>query len=317
MKRQTRTGPEPKSGEEVAMRTQAFALVLCLCGSLAAAQARAELYQWTDEHGQVHVTDDASQVPRGQSVTVEPQRTHKRAPTGTRPSEAEAPQPPAAIKALALETAPRAQAPRTHLLHFERAGQEISLEVTVADRVVCNFKADTGASLNTLPRWAAEEMGLEIDGDTPTISLVGVSGEPMRVPVVTVPSVRVGTVYVENVEMAVLDTMRSGLLGMPFFNRFQVQIDPMKGELRLTEVDLAQQEGVYGGMGEDAWRQRFRQLHYRLAEIRKARESVPPEGETAAQSFLERLDREETRVQSQLDELDERAHAAGVPAAWR
>lgn len=292
------------------MRTQAFALVLCLCGSLAATEARAQLYQWTDEHGQVHVTDDASQVPRGQSVTVEPQRTHKR----------EAPQPPAAIpvKTLALETAPpRVQAPRTHLLHFERAGQEISLEVTVGDRVVVDFKADTGASLNTLPRWAAEEMGLEIDADTPTISLVGVSGQPMRVPVVTVPSVRVGTVYVENVEMAVLDTMRSGLLGMPFFNRFQVQIDPMKGELRLTEVDLAQQEGVYGGMGEDAWRQRFRQLHYRLAEIRKARESVPPEGETAAQSFLERLDREETRVQRQLDELDERAHQAGVPAAWR
>ena len=298
------------------MRIAAFALAVCLCGGLAAASARAELYQWTDEHGQVHVTDDASQVPRGQSVTVEPTKHHSR--TSAKPEAATA-QPPAAVpsKALALDTVPRAQEQRTHLLHFERAGQEISLEVTIGDRVACNFKADTGASLNTLPRWAADELGVEIDEDTPTISLVGVSGKPMRVPVVTVPSVRVGTVYVENVEMAVLDTMQSGLLGMPFFNRFQVQIDPMKGELRLTEVDLALQEGVYGGMGEDAWRQRFRQLHYRLAEIRKARESVPPEGETAAQSFLERLDREETRVQHQLDELDERAHAAGVPAAWR
>ena len=298
------------------MRTQAFALVLCLCGFVAAG-ARAELYQWTDEHGQVHVTDDASQVPKGQSVTVEPQRTRR---SGAQNEAKRETAPEVHSKALALETAPPETLPkpgRTHVLHFERAGQEIGLEVTIGDRVVCNFKADTGASLNTLPRWAADELGIEIDADTPTISLVGVSGKPMRVPVVTVPSVRVGTVYVENVEMAVLDTMNSGLLGMPFFNRFQAQIDPMKGELRLTEVDLSAVEGVYGGMGEDSWRQRFRQLHYRLAEIRKAREAVPPESETAAQSFLERLDSEEARVQSQLDELDERAHAAGVPAAWR
>lgn len=308
------------------MRIQAFALAVCLCGGLAAG-ARAELYQWTDEHGQVHVTDDASQVPHGKSITVEPTRTRTRAYTkdelGKRQAppaiESGMPQRPSVTSsaALALDTLPTQTRARTHVLHFERAGQEISLEVTLGDRVDCNFKADTGASLNTLPRWVADELGIEIDADTPTISLVGVSGQPMRVPVVTVPSVRVGTVYVENVEMAVLDTMRSGLLGMPFFNRFQVQIDPMEGELRLTEIDLASQDGVYGGMGEDAWRQRFRQLHHRLADVRKAREAVPPENETAAQSYLERLDREEERVQRQLDELDERAHAAGVPAAWR
>ncbi len=310
------------------MRSQAFALVLCLCGGFVAGAARAELYTWTDERGQVHVTDDASQVPGGQSITVEPTRTRTRAYSKEEVGQRK---PAAAIesgmperapvthpRALTLETVrPAKPKARTHLLHFQRAGQEINLEVTLADRVECNFKADTGASLNTLPRWVADELGIEIDEDTPTISLVGVSGQPMRVPVVTVPSVRVGTVYVENVEMAVLDTMRSGLLGMPFFNGFQVQIDPMEGELRLTEVDLASQDGVYGGMGEDAWKLRFRQLHHRLAEIRKARESVPSESETAAQSFLERLDSEEARVQRQLDELDERAHAAGVPAAWR
>jgi hypothetical protein len=295
------------------MRTHAFALVACLCGCLAAAGARAELYQWTDERGQVHVTDDPSQVPRGQSVTVEPQRTRKRSSRETPP-----PAPAVHSKALAVETvAPESTTGRTHVLRFARAGQEISLDVALADRVACNFKADTGASLNTLPRWAADELGLDIDADTPTISLVGVSGQPMRVPIVTVPSVRVGTVYVENVEMAVLDTMSSGLLGMPFFNRFQANIDPLKGELRLTEIDLTGVEGIYGGMGEDAWRQRFRQLRYQLAEVRRARDAVPPESETAAQAYLERLDREEARVQAQLDELDERAHVAGVPPAWR
>src|SRR5512147_1675379 len=113
------------------MRTQAFALVACLCGCLAAAGARAELYQWTDEHGQVHVTDDASQVPRGTSITVEPTRTRASAAT----SSAATRQPPAAShsNALSLETVSpqKAQAAATHVLHFQRAGQEISLDVTI------------------------------------------------------------------------------------------------------------------------------------------------------------------------------------------
>src|SRR4029077_18548573 len=203
-----------------------------------------------------------------------------------------------------------------HVLRYQRAGQEISLDVALDDRVHCDFKVDTGASLNTIPSWAVKEMGLEIDSDTPTISLVGISGKPARVPLVVIPSVRIGSVYVENVEMAVLDTMNSGLLGMPFFNHFQVNIDPAQGELRLTEIDLDKVDGIYGGMGEDAWRQRFGQLHHRLALIRKARDSVPDESATVAELYLQRLDEEEAKVQGQLDALEDRAQAAGVPPSW-
>ena len=70
-------------------------------------------------------------------------------------------------------------------------------------------------------------------------------------------------------------------------------------------------------MGEDEWKQRFRQLQERLAIIRKARESVPEESETMAQNFMAKLDREETAAQAELDALEDRAQAAGVPANWR
>lgn len=308
------------------MRTFAFAAVVCLASCLLAADLRAELYQWTDEHGQVHVTDDGAKVPIGKPVTLEPARTRRGALTKDdlgKPRAAASlttgmPARPATTSTLPTGKAqPRSKPGRVHLLHFARAGNEISLDASLDDRVVCNFKADTGASLNTLPRWAADELGLEIDEDTPTISVVGVSGQAMRVPVVTIASIRIGTLYVENIELAVLDTMSSGLLGMPFFNRFQVAIDPAEGELRLTEIDLDSVEGVYGGVGQDAWRQRFRQLHQQLAAIQKARDSVPPELETASQSYFERLDREEEKAQTQLDELEDRAQAAGVPASWR
>jgi clan AA aspartic protease (TIGR02281 family) len=308
------------------MRTFAIAAVACVAGCLLAAGPRAELYQWTDEHGQVHVTDDGAKVPAGKPVTLEPTRARSGAMTKDDVGKPQAaaslttgmPTRAATTRTLPVGKAqPRNSPGRVHVLHFARAGNEISLDASLEDRVPCNFKADTGASLNTLPHWAAEELGVEIDEDTPTISVVGVSGQSMRVPVVTIASIRIGTLYVENIEFAVLDTMSSGLLGMPFFNRFQVAIDPAEGELRLTEIDLDSVDGVYGGVGQDTWRQRFRQLHQQLAAIQKARDSVPPELETASQGYFERLDREEQKVQGQLDELEDRAQAAGVPASWR
>ncbi len=292
------------------MRGFTIASLACLATCLLAADARAELYQWTDEHGQVHVTDDGAKVPTGQSITLDPQR--QRSPAAATPARVEP------TSALAVQRVhPAAQTERVHVLLFQRASHEISLDASLDDRVSCNFKADTGASLNTLPRWAADELGIEIDSDTPVISVVGVSGQPMRVPVVTIPSLRVGTLYVENIEMAVLDTMHSGLLGMPFFNHFRVAIDPGKGEMRLTEVDPEAVEGVYAGVGEEVWRQRYRELNQKFAAVQKARDAVPPEAETAAQQYLERLDREEAKLQQLLDELDDRAQAAGVPASLR
>jgi predicted aspartyl protease len=305
------------------MRTKLVTAAVCVSLCAFAAHARADLYRWVDAQGQVHVSDDRSQVPSGATVTVQPTRVRTPTSPSAAPAAVETPDTPrraSARSVLSVEKEDSDETPtagRTHVLLFQRAGHEIALDVALDDRVRCDFKVDTGASLNTVPAWVVKELGIEIDKDTPRISLVGISGKPALVPLIVMPSVRVGTVYVENVEMAVLDTMTSGLLGMPFFNHFQVQIDPGKGELRLTEIDLDKVEGVYGGMGEDAWKQRFRQLDERLAMIRKARESVPDESQTMAQHYFEQLDRAEEKTQRELDELEDRAQAAGVPANWR
>jgi hypothetical protein len=258
-------------------------------------------------------------VPPGVTVTVQPtRRPASPDPASLDPSAiGKTPAPPRTVLSVAPPPGRSPELARVHVLHFQQAGQDISLNVLLGERATCDFKVDTGASVNTVPRRVVEELGIEIKRDTPRISLVGISGKPALVPLVVIPSVRVGTVYVENVEMAVLDTMSSGLLGLPFFNRFKVQIDPANGELRLTEVDLEKVDGIYGGMGEAAWRGRFQELQARLAAIRKAREQVPEESETMAQNYLDKLDREEARAQAELDELEDRAQEAGVPANWR
>jgi predicted aspartyl protease len=302
------------------MRAKLVAVATCLSICAWTARARADLYRWVDAQGQVHVTDDKSQVPSGSTVTVQPTRVRSAPAASAAEVAAKARQaaaPPASARSVLAVEHDTPRQPRTHVLLFQRAGHEIALDVTLAEGAHCDFKVDTGASLNTVPAWVVKELGIEIDKDTPRISLVGISGKPALVPLITMPSVRVGDVYVENVEMAVLDTMTSGLLGMPFFNHFQVQIDPAKGELTLTEINLDEVEGVYGGMGEGEWKQRFRQLHERLANIRKARESVPEEAETIAQNYFDRLDQAEAKTQAELDDLEDRAQAAGVPSNWR
>jgi len=310
------------------MREKLVTAATCVALCAISAGARADLYRWVDSQGQVHVTDDRAQVPAGATVTVQPTRVKPRPAAAPAPAAPASPAPAApmqrgnrdASRVLAVQPHPDPDQPgvgRTHILRFQRASHEISLVVNLNERAQCEFKVDTGASLNTVPAWVVRELGIEITEDTPRISLVGISGKPALVPLIVMPTVRIGDVQVDNVEMAVLDTMTEGLLGMPFFNHFQVQIDPAQGELRLTEIDLSKVDGVYGGWGEDAWKQRFRQLHQRLAVIRKAREAVPEESETIAQNYYEKLDRMESAAQRELDELEDRAQAAGVPPSWR
>src|SRR5262245_11761436 len=160
------------------MAPKLLTAAVCAAFCALAAGARADLYRWVDAQGRVHVTDDASQIPRGANVTVDP--TRKTAPVpaaaGDDPGPAAPPRKSRAAyptddhqSVLALEPVQPKPETITHILRFQRAGQEISLDATLSDRVHCDFKVDTGASINTIPAWAVKELGLDIDADTPTI----------------------------------------------------------------------------------------------------------------------------------------------------
>ena len=153
---------------------------------------------------------------------------------------------------------------------------------------------------------------IEFDEDTPRIFVTGISGKPMMVPVITVGVVRVGSAEVEDVEMAVLDTQSTGLLGMTFFNHFKVSTDPARGLLTLEEIDLNAVAGVYGGLGERAWRNKFAYLNAMLAKVESHRgnpQSYP--------ELEEQLDGMQDYWEGQLDSLELKASRAGVPRAWR
>jgi hypothetical protein len=285
-----------------ALRAGPASLCLALLFPVAAS---AQLYRWTDAAGELHVTDDLSRVPpEHRPLAEQPRATdsnwNQLAPLPDSPEPAEAP--------------PRsAESRNRHIIPVERAGLEIAVFATLNGRTRARFKVDTGASMNTIPRGVVEELGISIDASTPVTAVAGISGKPMLVPVVILDRVSLRGASVQNVEMAVLDTLDQGLLGMPYFNHFKVAVDPSRGTLTLEEVDLNTVEGVYGGYGESYWRSRFAMVRQALDQIEVYREQTP----STHTGILESLDELERHWRSEYEELESRASRAGVPRAWR
>ena len=286
----------------------AWLALLCLLP----APAAADLYRWLDAAGRVHVTDDLAQVPPAQRAEAERGARRASSPASPRWNSIE-------IKPLVYARPPRATAAkkqrkgRVHVIAVERAGTRLSVEATLNGSVRSWFKVDTGAEVNMMPREVADALGIPVDETTPTMAVVGISGRPMRLPVIRLDEVRIGEARVRDVEMVLSDRGGPGLLGMTFFNHFRVHTDPMAGRLTLEEVSQAGVDGVHGGFGESYWRREFRSHHGQLDQVRRTRKAIPSTHVT----LHGRLDVQEEALQRGLDDLHERASRGGVPQAWR
>ena len=277
---------------------------------LLAAPARADVYQWVDAQGRLNMTDNLSQVPPAYRAAA--QRSQQK----SKP-ESDAPrwnlvetQPQVPASPVTIQTIGES---RKHVIPVERAGTRLTVAARLNGTQYAWFKVDTGAEVNMVPRSVVDQMGIPIDASTPTMSVVGISGQPMELPIITFDEVRLGEARVKNVEMVVNDRRSYGLLGMTFFNHFKVHTDPTGGRLVLEEVDLEGAEGVHGGFGESYWRREFRNLHTQLARIEEERKSLPSTHVT----WHEQLDTKEGAVRKRLNDLHERAARHGVPQSWR
>lgn len=309
------------------MRNPIGALVL-IAGLLLALPASAEVFTWVDGQGRMHMADDLSKVPaayrvqaqKGMRDSVDKPRSWTEIEGGgvhVTPAESSPASTPKSSKGLkALKGSKKTAPPKIFKLKVDRAGSEMSLVAELDGGVRAPFIVDTGAMLNTMPAWVAEELGATVDEDTPQTLVTGISGTPMMVPVITVRSVNLGGAEVEDVDFAILSTQNRGLLGMPFFNHFKVSTDPLSGVLTLEEIDLENAEGVYGGHNEGTWKRKFRMVRYMLGEVERYRAAVP-EGILGSDAAFEELDTMEAYWERQMDDLELKASRAGVPRAWR
>ena len=204
------------------------AVVLLL--TLIASPASADIYKWVDAQGRLHFTDDPGSVP-----ALEKQALSSVA-AGTRDKR---------FNVVARQTSPvttRTSSLR-HVISLEKAGLQMQVRALLNDSVEAPFVVDTGAMMNSIPRSVVEQLGIRIDARTPRVEVRGISAETLIAPVVTLRNLRLGDAVLEQVEMVVLDSLETGLLGMSFFKHFRVQTDPVRRTLTLEEISPERELG--------------------------------------------------------------------------
>ncbi|MBM4385129.1 MAG: TIGR02281 family clan AA aspartic protease [Deltaproteobacteria bacterium] len=280
------------------MRFRAHIATAALAASFATL-ASAEIYRWVDGEGRVHFTQNLSQVPahaRAEAERTARSESPRRTPAAT---VASAPGEFAASRTRGFRSGAQ--------IKFEKQGNAMLVYVRINDAVTAPFLVDTGASDVVVPAHVADAAGIHVTSDTPREVYTTANGT-IESPVVTLSSVEVGDVRVENVRGSLSDLMNVGLLGGSFFNNFTFQINP--GESVIT---LFPNEHVRAGGNAEEWRERFGGLRRDLAALDRHLSN----GVLLDQVRAADLARRRAEIAAELEALEDEANRAGVPAAWR
>ncbi len=265
--------------------------------------ASAQMYKWVDEKGTVHFTDDVSSIPEKYRENIEERKTPKGIPD-QEVTEKRTPAP-----------AQKPSEPQGFEVNLVRRNELWLSEVILNDRLKRYLIVDTGASFTLISRQVADELGVIIGENSPSIPASTVSGLILT-PLVTLSSIRVGKAEIKDVDVAVY-TMPSGsdgLLGNSFLNKFRVMIDSVNGKMILHPLQGTPSPDRPGGFGKDYWVGQFRYYNRNLAALKQEKAKYERSG---GGSELKRVNSAIQYFENRLSELERRASFAGVPRNWR
>jgi clan AA aspartic protease (TIGR02281 family) len=121
------------------------------------------------------------------------------------------------------------------VIRFTPGTQHIQVTATLNRALRQRFVIDTGASLTTIPRSIAEDLGLMDSGDY-TMRAVYTAGGVREAPEVRLPVIAIDGYEIRDVRALVLDIPEQpdlGLLGFDFLQRFRMDLNAENGLLLL------------------------------------------------------------------------------------
>jgi clan AA aspartic protease (TIGR02281 family) len=275
-------------------------------GLLLSGAAGAEFYRWVDAQGQLHFTEDLNQVPARHRAEAE--ASTRRAPRGNPVQRIQIPQAPAQR----VPVAGSSRAGEVFTVPVERAGLSMRVLATLNGEVQAPFIIDTGASDVVIPAWVADRLGIQITESNRT-QLYQTANGVVEAPVVRLGSIDLGGAVAHDISASVSDSMRVGLLGLSYFNRFTYHVDPGRGVVTLRPNGLTEEGVIRGGRSESEWRSEFHQLRGRRALVEARKGRLTP----AHSRLLRDLDSEIANLELQIEELEIEADRARVPHGWR
>jgi clan AA aspartic protease (TIGR02281 family) len=282
-----------------------YAFLLAILIVVVGFPAYSEMYKWVDKKGTVHFTDDLLKVPEEFR------------------SDAESRKIPKEVSAPALEEKPASipapQKPSDPVgfeVPIKIKGEVAVVEVILDGQGKHEFTVDTGASFTNISWKMAKNLGITIDENTPFLPIATASDIVFN-PLVTVRSVKMEKVVVENVDVTISDLpgQEGGLLGNSFLYKFKVVLDPINGKMTLFPLQGEPSPDRPGGYGKDYWVNRFNFYHGILNWLNELKASYERRGTEKVN--LSRIKNAIRYFENQLSELDRKASFASVPRNWR
>gem|GEM_PF-1922725 len=129
---------------------------------------------------------------------------------------------------------------RKHTIALSKSSGGLLTEVMLNDKVNCVMVVDTGASVVSITRDIAGQLGMDLSEAHKDVELILADGSSVKAKAVSLKSVRVGDSKAEDVIAVVVDNPPApgvdGLLGMSFLGNFSVKVDSANNELVLETI---------------------------------------------------------------------------------
>ncbi|MGZ8841815.1 MAG: retroviral-like aspartic protease family protein [Candidatus Aminicenantales bacterium] len=122
-------------------------------------------------------------------------------------------------------------------IRFDPGARLIPVYAFLNKKLRQKFFIDTGATTTIIPASAASALEIRIDNSTPVVGFQGVAGADMAFQV-PVESIEIEGLAVYDIRVLVYDlgdSENAGLLGNDFLQHFQVDLDSIKGVLKLRK----------------------------------------------------------------------------------
>ncbi|MBI3392078.1 MAG: aspartyl protease family protein [Nitrospirae bacterium] len=291
----------------------AFAILL-----LWLAPAMADIFEWTDDQGGTHFSDNPGTIP-------EKYRKNAKKIGGEEAPKKE--------QSAAPSVKPGLRSKR-YVVRFHGEGGNVKyVKVRVGSESPTWMLLDTGATYCRLSRPLAKAAGIDFGASTPLVFLgtaSGVIGEPLvKVDRVEMEGAEVRDIYAtveapigsgaETAAVPAFDPDRvNGILGMSFLDHFRVTVDSERSQLILEPRSGLDARDSRGAHSKRWWQSQFRtakkNTDHAERQLGRLKERTRAED---YQDLKKRLEITIDFFQRELSELERKASHANVPQEWR
>jgi hypothetical protein len=297
-----------------------FATALLL--SLSAQGYAAEYFKWTDDRGELHISDSLANVPEKYRRGIESKSFETSRPA--------AETPPAAAPAVqkAPDAAEEGPLKKYEVPYIPSDGSSKRVIVTVKfnGRVTAPIAIDTGAPGTIISVSLAKKLGLfnEEHGRL-LISTGGIGGSAPAIRSI-IDTVEVGGAINNFVPITIIKpiaTSFDGLLGMDFFSNYSVTIDTKRKVVIFEELPI--DPALPGGHDQEWWSTLFKEFAssragwkaYGEAVDKRISDSLVTTGNDDIRRIKQFADDQYREADKLFDKLNGYARQNSVPMHWK